>query len=483
MTTTRAGLAPEAAAPDAGVLAEVVARASNPGFGRWMDQVERTGGCARPIRLAGTVQVVDTRTGEMRQLYTSDDEPDGALLTACNNRRETVCPSCAHTYRYDTYHLVAAGLRGGKGVPDTVAGHPRVFVTLTAPSFGPVHGLRDPDRKGRPGICRRPGRKLKLCRHGRPTWCGQRHRDGDQLLGMPLCPDCHDYTGAVLFNALVPELWRRFTITLRRELAKAAGVSQSRLREIVRPTYVKVGEYQRRGVIHLHAPIRLDAAGDDIESPPPAFTVDVLDRAVHAAAHHVTVTTPDLGNHGPARVLRFGDKVDVQPVLAFGAGEQLSAEAVAAYIGKYVTKTLDAPGFPDRRLTLADLGRLTCSDHYARMIRTTWALGGLRQLAHLKLRKWAHMLGFGGHVCTKSRRYSTTMTALRRARVDYRRQRSSSVLDRCTAEHDEETTVVLAHWSYVATGHLTTGDAWLAASAAARARERRETARLELRTA
>ena len=36
--------------------------------------------------------------------------------------------------------LVYAGLAGGrKRVPASVAEHPQVFATLTAPSFGPVH--------------------------------------------------------------------------------------------------------------------------------------------------------------------------------------------------------------------------------------------------------------------------------------------------------------------------------------------------------
>ncbi len=37
------------------------------------------------------------------------------------------------------------------------------------------------------------------------------------------------------------------------------------------------------------------------------------------------------------------------------------------------------------------------------------------------LRRWAHLLGFGGHFLTKARRYSTTFAALRAARANYRR--------------------------------------------------------------
>ena len=92
--------------------------------------VERTGGCARPIRLKAT-----SRNGG----YSSAGEPDGVLLIACRTRRESRCPPCAATFRGDARHLVLSGLEGGKGVPESVCHHPAVFLTLTAPSFGPVH--------------------------------------------------------------------------------------------------------------------------------------------------------------------------------------------------------------------------------------------------------------------------------------------------------------------------------------------------------
>src|SRR4029450_9754235 len=81
----------------------------------------------------------DADTGEVRIVYTTDREPDATLLKACGNRRASVCPSCSATYQSDRFQPLAAGLRGGKGVPETVVGHPRLFVTFTAPSFGPVH--------------------------------------------------------------------------------------------------------------------------------------------------------------------------------------------------------------------------------------------------------------------------------------------------------------------------------------------------------
>ena len=121
-----------------GVLAEVIDRAGR-GYQRWAEQVAATGHCAHPVRLQGTVDHADRETGEVRTVYDTAGEPDATLLKACGNRRASRCPSCSATYQADQFQLLAAGLRGGKGVPESVTGHPRLFVTFTAPSFGQVH--------------------------------------------------------------------------------------------------------------------------------------------------------------------------------------------------------------------------------------------------------------------------------------------------------------------------------------------------------
>jgi hypothetical protein len=93
------------------------------------------------------------------------------------------------------------------------------------------------------------------------------------------------------------------------------------------------------------------------------------------------------------------------------------------------------------------------------MIRTAWTLGARKDLEHLRLRAWAHMLGFRGHFSTKSRRYSTTLGALRDARAEWRRAQAAA------AAHTPgtDTTYVLAHWVFAGTG-LSDAEAWLAAS-------------------
>jgi hypothetical protein len=119
-------------------------------------------------------------------------EPDGILRKACGNRREAVCPPCAERYSGDAYQLIAAGLRGGKTVPDTVSQHPAVFVTFTAPSFGTVHA-RALGSDGRPRRCR-PRRDAPVCEHGVRLSCGRVRDEDDPCLGEPICRDCFDHT-------------------------------------------------------------------------------------------------------------------------------------------------------------------------------------------------------------------------------------------------------------------------------------------------
>jgi hypothetical protein len=130
-----------------------------------------------------------------------------------------------------------------------------------------------------------------------------------------------------------------------------------------------------------------------------------------------------------------------------------------------------------------DLDRLPA--HVAELVRACWELGGRPELDGLRLRAWAHMLGFGGHWSTKSRRYSTTMGVLRRARVAFakrRRAKDGVPLDAWGRPEDDQAVTVVASWIYVGSGYATEGERWLALSAAARAREQRRIAREELTT-
>jgi hypothetical protein len=412
------------------------------------------------------------------------------LLKACGNRRAAVCPSCSATYQADTFQLLAAGLRGGKGVPETVAGHPRLFVTFTAPSFGQVHSRR---ARGRLVLPCHPYRQGQRCPHGRRAGCWHRHQEHDPRLGEPLCPGCYQAGAQVLWNALAGRLWSRTTIYLYRALAQLAGLSEGELRRLVRVSFAKVAEYQKRGAVHFHAVVRLDAATACrcpacIAPPPPWFTAELLEAAVRQAASSVTVPCPALGDDQDLTLTAgWGEQLDVRHLGGDDGEGELSAEQVAGYVAKYATKGTEALGVTlDQRVTVGDLQDLDVPAHVAELVRACWELGTRPGLARLRLRAWAHMLGFGGHFASKSRRYSTTLGALRRARVAYaiRRRRGGNAvpLDAWGRPEDDQAAVVIATWRYLGLGYQSTGEAWLAALAAARAREERRIAKEELTT-
>lgn len=465
---------------------EVIARVADAGsFRRWQRQVAATGFCRRPIRLQGHVDALDPKTGELRASYTTAAEPSGTLLIACGNRRAAICPPCSATYRADTWQLVAAGLCGGKGMPESVVEHPMLFVTLTAPSFGPVHTIRSP-RAHRTPPCRRG---KGMCPHGRPRGCSQVHASDAAALGTPLCHECFDYVGAVLWNSMVGELWRRTTIYLRRAIASQAGLTAADSAKRVKLAFTKVAEYQRRGQVHLHIVLRLDAAPpkarpEVCEPPPDRFDAALLAAAMREAVAAVEAPMPWIRAGRHLHVARWGQQLDIREIVS--VDESANPRAIAAYVAKYATKSTElvGPGLQQPIRSAADLALLDTSDHARRLVSTAWRLGGLKALEPLRLRRWAHTCGFGGHFSTRSRRYSTTLGALRQARADWKLLHAHHPgPDPWVATKNESGLIRFGHWTYVGSGHHTLGDTWLAATAEAQAALASEARRCELATA
>ncbi|MFJ2405997.1 replication initiator protein RepSA [Streptomyces xanthochromogenes] len=438
-------------------LGDLLRVASAPDFDRWQDQVRRTGGCSDPVHLTGWTVTKDRTSGETLHAYSTGTEPGGRLRVACGNRRASRCPSCAWTYAGDTYQLIRAGLAGDdrRDVPGSVRDHPRVFATLTAPSFGPVH-----NRPGR-GVCR----------------CGTAHATDDPVLGTALDPTTYDYAAAVLFNNHAGGLWMRFTTRLRRELAARAGLTQRELKESARVSYGKVAEFQKRGAVHFHAVIRVDGP-DGPDTPPPSWaTVALLTDAIHAAAAHgyASVSVPAADGQ-PSRTFRWGAQLDVRPIKAFGDGADITEQAVASYVAKYATKAAENTGTLDRRIgEPAELDRHDLSEHARRLIEACKILDPL--YPDRRLWAWAHMLGFRGHFSSKSRHYSTTLGELRSARAEFRAAQEREALGLEAREPD--TVLVLRDWQYAGHGH-TPGESALAATIARTLQLNRATAREEL---
>jgi hypothetical protein len=458
---------------------QVIARMSSADFDAWTRSLNSVGNCARPIRLHGRSETVDAATGEVLSSYSSADEPWGVTYVRCGNRRAAECPSCSRLYAADMFHLIRCGVAGGKTVPERVGENPLVFATFTAPSFGRVHGRRG-DRGRR---CHPHTAGPVRCEHGRPRTCHAIHAEDDPALGQPLCGDCYDYPSQVVWQWWAPDLFRRFTIALRRELAHELAVPATRLGEVATVQYAKVAEYQVRGVVHFHALVRLDGprTAEGFAPAPTAMTAERLAALVAHVAEAVRVTAPGVGATDPERELAFGVQLDARPVRAARRTDDpdrtLQPEQVAGYLAKYATKSAADTGVAD-------------NPHHRRIRATVLSLAACAappgdepgQPAYRLLGKWVHMLGFRGHFASKSQRYSVTLGALRRAR-----RRAQALISEARlagrpldlaaleldllADDEHDTTLVIGGWRYAGTGWATEGERVLALASAARARE------------
>jgi hypothetical protein len=331
------------------------------------------------------------------------------------------------------------------------------------------------------------------CPHGKPLWCNLVHRVDGPEIGQPLCPDCYDYTGHVLFNWHAPELWRRFTIALRRTLTR-------HLRQIgadtnaLRASFVKVAEYQRRAVIHYHPLIRLDPTDDTApDNRPEIVSAIELAALVRHAANQIRlpVTVDSAAHTGDTAsaeserlILRFGNQIDTQPLTAAGDVTTLGlTRRVAAYLAKYTTKSVAEFGIAARRISTAAIAELDIPAHIRRILSTLAELAALPGNAAMP--GWLHTLGYRGHITTKSRRYSVTMTALRAARHRWRTHCADQPEHDCPQRnfHDEQdgsgSASELSYWRIDGAGHRNDGERLLVRTAALRARQCRYLARLD----
>ena len=263
--------------------------------------------CAHPV------QVVD-RYGHPR-------------LVRCGSRLAAWCPACSRLVVGDWSAIIRSGIYDA---PEGQT-YEWLFLTLTAPSYGRVH--RVPRRPGSPQRC----------------GCGRVHGpdDGD-LRGAPLDPSAYDYDGQVGWNRDMGALWDR----TRRRLERLLGDGLS---------YAVVREWQARGVLHVHAIVRV----------PGGMTVSPVQVAAEARAATASVA---------GRLVGWGEQVDCRRV----PGDPVDTARHIGYLAKMIGYSVKSVGSSAaapasehaRRLDHAaarmDCGRRSC--------RGRW--GGCPAVAH-----------------------------------------------------------------------------------------------------
>lgn len=263
--------------------------------------------CAHPI------QVVD-RYGHRR-------------LVRCGSRLAAWCPACLRLVVGDWSAIIRSGVYD----PPKGETYEWLFLTLTAPSFGRVH--RVPRRPGSPQRC----------------GCGRGHGpdDGD-LRGAPLDLETYDYDAQVEWNRDMGVLWDR----TRRRLERLLGDGLS---------YAVVREWQARGVLHVHAIVRV----------PGETTVSPVLVATEARSATATVA---------GRVIGWGEQADCRRIRGDPADTARHIGYLAKMVGysvKSVGSSAAAPASQHARRLDHAAARMSCG---RKSCRGRWA--GCGAVAH-----------------------------------------------------------------------------------------------------
>ena len=102
-------------------------------------------------------------------------------------------------------------------------------------------------------------------------------------------------------------------------------------------------------MVHFHALIRLDAVDpadpDAILAPPEGISAADLAELVADATATTRFRTPDYADTTHSWPIAWGPQLDIRPLGL--TGDQITSEAVAAYLAKYATKATEPAGHAD----------------------------------------------------------------------------------------------------------------------------------------
>ena len=324
-TATLAGL-------DPATLERLLRVAGSPGFDRWQDQVAPH----RRLRRPDPPDRLDPHHGQ-------DHRRDPAPLLHRHRARRTTpgrlrqpprlpLPGLLRLRR-DTYHLIRAGLRGGKGTSPTPS--------ATTPASSPP----SPPPASAPSTTAPTDAAAAAAAPATPTTTRPRHRRSTRRPTTTRARSCGTPTPAPCGTASPP--------TCAARSPPAPDSPNATFREHARVSFAKVAEYQKRGAVHFHAVIRLDGP-DGPDTPPPAWaTADLLTDAIRPPPPRVhrrhrarppTASPHDLRAGAASSTSARSD--------AASAAAPSHRPAVAAYIAKYATKGAEThrhPRPPPRR--------------------------------------------------------------------------------------------------------------------------------------
>lgn len=348
-----------------------------------------------------------------------EERPDGLSRFRLLPCRRRTCPgsSCGVRWAGDARRIVRDGLDWL-----TAEYGAAVLVTLTAPSFGEVHG--SPGRvcpactRRRRDEARRSG-EWDGGRKGRPS--PVQHSASDAVAGTPVDPDAYGYAETVAWNEVAGDLLRRFIDELRRRTDHPVP-------------YVCAAEFQRRGALHFHL----------VMPSMPSEVIEAVAVSVSATAHLPVLATPVEWHPGPywqpgglfdgERHRLPGRWVGSEPVVVdtipvrVGFGEQVDVRRLradtAGDTASYLTKTLNsvsgyltkAAGDRFGSAAVVPVEHLKRLQWWAEALRHPRCDGGSGLLATCRSPRH-RQLGYRGHVLRKAAAWPVTFSTIRAERL------------------------------------------------------------------
>ena len=300
-------------------------RLQAPGYREWRAQVQATGGCAAPIHLTGSSQILDRdgavlhRTRRHRPRPVREPARRGLPRLLRPLRRRRLPPAPRRPRRRRPKGVPDNGGRAPAGVPHP---HRALVRARCTPAPSPAADMSSPAGAGTATTPPTPASAPPST----PTPTTTPVRSSGRPTPATLGPVHHRPP---------PRPRPSRSVSRARDFSDHARLS-----------YAKVAEYQRRGLVHFHAVIRLDGPDGPTDPPPAALTLDALRDAITSAARAAMLTTarPD----GTPLVVAWGAQLDLRPVTSTAAAQledgqgEITDAALAGYIAKYATKSTGA---------------------------------------------------------------------------------------------------------------------------------------------
>ena len=473
---------------------ELHRRVARPDYDRWLAHIRPAAGCTRPVRLHGQLHTVEPATG---RILSTRQHRGHARRRASTSRAATAAPPSARPAPRPTAPTPtsssAPASSAAKASPPPSPATPPCSSPSPPPASAPSTPAHRPRRTGRPALPT-PPRPPSRCPHGvRPALHRAPRRRTTRRSGTPLCLDCYDHDHQVVWNALrrrtvAPHHDHRSTALLR-DLADAPRRHGCGCPTARSPSCNAAASCTSTPSSASTASTRRPRRGRRRRRPasPPRHLAEA-DRHARPPRHPVHHRPAP---RAPARLAHRLGRPARHPT-ASGVAERPARSptgAVAGYLAKYATKSTEATGHTSRRLTADTVDLYADPDtHPGRLIDACWRLGtppadldrarprGLgRRLrpaaplgAHARLRRpLPHQ---EPPLLHHPRR------AARRPAATWRRTQQHDRPDQADRDRDRDDDrdhVVVGALAFAGIGWHTTGDALLANTAAAIAREQR----------